>query len=394
MDGLGLVDGLVMKTRSISLLGSTGSIGTTTLSIVRQHPQRFRVEALTGSNNVELLIQQALEFRPRYVAIANENKLPLLKEALAGTGIEVSAGEAAIIEAANRPSDWVMAGIVGLAGLRPTLAAIERGAIVALANKECMVSAGEIVRAACKKSGAELLPVDSEHNAIFQVLETEDPAAIEAITLTASGGPFRTLSAEELAHVTPKQALAHPNWKMGPKITIDSASMMNKGLEVIEAWHLFPVTVEQIRVVVHPESIIHSLVHYVDGSVLAQLSLPDMSTPIAHTMLWPERLKLDIPKLDLAALGALHFEAPDIERFPCLSLAFKALAVGGAAPAILNAANEIAVQKFLEERIAFTHIPHIIEEVLSTLTCTTPQTLEDVLEIDAKAREAATNWSC
>lgn len=387
-----LVDEL-MERRSLTLLGSTGSIGTTTLSIVRQHPTRFRIEALTGSNNAELLAEQAREFHPHFVAIANESKLTQLKDMLADTGIEIAAGDDAVREAAARESDWVMAGIVGLAGLRPTLTAIERGATVAIANKECLVSAGEIVRTACQRSGAQLLPVDSEHNAIFQVLEDAAPHTIEAITLTASGGALRHLSKNELEQVTPKQALAHPNWKMGRKITIDSASLMNKGLEVIEAWHLFPVKPQHIRVVVHPESIIHSLVHYVDGSVLAQLGLPDMSTPIAYTMHWPERLKLDIPKLDLTAIGALHFEEPDTDRFPCLKLAYDALYTGGAAPAILNAANEIAVQKFLEVRIGFTDIPRIIADTLAALTPPAPGTLEEVLEIDRKAREYATNRS-
>lgn len=379
--------------RRISILGSTGSIGTTTLSIVRQHPERFVLEAITGSNNAELLIQQALEFRPRFVAIANEDKTHLLQEALSGTGIAVSGGAEAVLEAAERPSDWLMAGIVGLAGLRPTLAAIKRGATVAIANKECLVSAGHIMRKACATHGASLLPVDSEHNAIFQVFEDAHPQAVEAITLTASGGPFLRLPKDALATVTPAQALAHPKWKMGQKITIDSASLMNKGLEVIEAWHLFPVTLAQIRVVVHPQSIIHSMVHYVDGSVLAQLSLPDMATPIAHTLCWPERLKLDIPKLDLTQIARLEFEAPDTERFPCLKLAYEALAASGSATTVLNAANEVAVHLFLERKLRFTDIPSVIEHVLSTLHFPEPHTLEDVLEIDRKARESAFNWS-
>jgi len=381
------------KPRRISILGATGSIGTTTLSIVRQHPRQFTIEALTGNSNVQLLIEQALEFRPRYAAIANEDKYPLLKEALAGTGIEVAAGETAIVEAAQRPCDWLMAGIVGIAGLKPTLAAIENGVTVALANKECLVSAGDIVQRACTRHNATLLPVDSEHNAIFQALGDNDLASVETITLTASGGPFLRLSKEELAQVTPKQALTHPNWKMGRKITVDSASLMNKGLEAIEAWHFFPIEKDRIRVVVHPESIIHSLVHYRDGSVLAQLSLPDMATPIAYTMQWPHRLSIETPRLDLAAIGALHFEAPDTDRFPCLKLAYGALHSGGAAPAMLNAANEEAVEAFLENRLRFNDIPALIEHVLSTLTLPPPATLEEVLETDRCARECARNWN-
>ncbi len=379
--------------KKISILGSTGSIGTTTLSIVRQHARQFHVEAITGSNNVALLIEQALEFRPRYVAIANEDKYPLLKEALAGKGMEVAAGEAAVLEAAARPADWIMAGIVGIAGLKPVLCAIEQGATIALANKECLVSAGEIMRRACARSGATLLPVDSEHNAIFQALGERGLEGVEAITLTASGGPFLRMDAQALAQVTPKQALAHPNWKMGPKITVDSASMMNKGLEVIEAWHFFPIDKKQIRVLVHPQSIIHSLVHYVDGSVLAQMSLPDMATPIAHTMGYPARLEIDVPRLDLASVATLQFEQPDTERFPCLQLAYEALHAGGAAPAILNAANEAAVAAFLENTLRFIDIPRVIDYVLSALALSAPQSLQDVLEIDRRARECALSWS-
>lgn len=379
--------------RRVSVLGSTGSIGVTTLAVIRQHPDRFAIEALTGHDNVALLIQQAIEFRPRFVAIANESKYAQLQEALANSGIETAAGEQAVIEAAERPAEWVMAGIVGIAGLKPTLHAIERGATVALANKECMVTAGDILRAACTRQGAMLLPVDSEHNAIFQALADKGLDAVEAITLTASGGPFLRHTRQELEEVIPSQALMHPKWKMGPKITVDSASLMNKGLEVIEAWHFFPIRKERIRVLVHPESIVHSLVHYTDGSVLAQLSLPDMATPIAYTLGYPERLRIDTPRLDLASVGTLHFEEPDIARFPCLRLAYQALLAGGAAPAVLNAANEVAVKYFLENRLRFTDIPKLIEDVLSALSLPAPATLEDVLETDRKARESAAKWS-
>ncbi len=379
--------------KRISILGSTGSIGATTLSIVRQHPERFQVEAITGSNNIQLLIQQALEFRPRLAVIANPDYYLQLKDALAGTGIETGAGETAVMEAAQRPAAWVMAGIVGIAGLKPTFAAIERGATVALANKECMVTAGDILKAECHRSGATLLPVDSEHNAIFQALGNGGLDSVEAITLTASGGPFLRYTKEQLAHVIPAQALAHPNWKMGPKITVDSASLMNKGLEVIEAWHFFPIAKEKIGVLVHPESIVHSLVHYVDGSVLAQLSMPDMATPIAYTMSYPERVKIHVPKLNLASVAALHFEQPDTVRFPCLRLAYEALHAGGATPAVLNAANEEAVQAFLNNGLSFLDIPRLIEDVLSSLRLPAPSSLDDVMAIDLRAREAALQWS-
>jgi 1-deoxy-D-xylulose-5-phosphate reductoisomerase len=380
-------------TRALTLLGATGSIGTTALSIIRQHPERFRVEALTGSSNAALLIAQAREFRPRYAAIANPDKYAELQEGLAGTGIECGAGEQAVVEAATRPEgEIVLSGITGLAGLPATFAAAQRGAVIALANKECLVSAGEILREVSVRHGATLLPVDSEHSAIAQVFEDKSLDSIEHITLTASGGPFLRLSKEELAHVTPEQALQHPNWRMGKKITIDSATLMNKGLEVIEAWHFFPLRAEQMRVLIHPQSIVHGLVHYVDGSVLAQLSLPDMATSIARALHWPERLALAIPKLDLAALGTLTFEEPDTERFPCLRLAYAALKEGGGAPAILNAANEVAVAAFLERRIGFPRIPELIDRTLETLSLPSPHALEEVLEIDRRARDSARKY--
>ena len=379
----------ITEPKCITILGSTGSIGTTTLNIIAQHPERFTCEALTAHHNVELLITQALQFRPSCVAIAQEEHYHRLKEALSGTNITVTAGEDAVIEAAQRPSDLVMAGIVGIAGLRPTLAAIERGATIALANKETLVSAGEFVLAQCQKHGATLLPVDSEHSAIFQVFEHHHPDAIEAVTLTASGGPFRTLPPEALAKVTPEQAVTHPNWSMGAKISVDSATMMNKGLEMIEAYHLFPLKAEQIRVIIHPESIIHSMVHYRDGSVLAQMGMPEMATPIAYSMAWPERLEIDTPRLRLTEIAALHFEEPDMARFPCLALARQALEKGRNLPTILNAANEVAVAAFLDNRLAFPHIMKVTEQTLAACDTMQADSLEAVLASDAEARRKA-----
>jgi 1-deoxy-D-xylulose-5-phosphate reductoisomerase len=320
------------------------------------------------------------------VAIAEIGLYDDLKEALSGLAIEVAAGPSAIIEAASRPADWVMASIVGAAGLEPTMAAIRRGAIVGLANKECLVCAGELMMADIKKFGAKLLPVDSEHSAIYQVFDFENADKVEAIILTASGGPFRCLDMEKMATVTPAQAVAHPNWDMGAKISIDSATMMNKGLELIEAYHLFPVQLEQIEVVVHPQSVVHSLVAYVDGSVLAQLGKPDMRTPIAYALAWPDRMQSPAPRLRLSEVGQLTFEAPDERKFPALRLAREALGRGGPAPIVLNAANEVAVQSFLSEEIGFLEISRVVEQSMEKACGGQLNSLADIIEIDEEAR--------
>ena len=375
------------RPRSVSVLGSTGSVGTSTVSLLARGG--YHIEALTANSNVALLAEQARLLRPRFVAIAEERCFRDLKEALAGTGIEVGAGANALVEAAARPADWVMAAIVGAAGLAPTLAAIRRGAIVALANKEVLVCAGTVVMAEVAASGATLLPVDSEHNAIFQVFEAHNREAVDRIILTASGGPVREFDVERMAVVTPDQAVAHPNWVMGRKISIDSATMMNKGLEVIEAHHLFGMPEPKIEVVLHPQSVVHSLVAYVDGSVLAQLGAPDMRTPIAYTLAWPRRLSFPARQLDLAALGQLTFYPPDETRFPALRLARQALQSGGGAPPILNAANEVAVEGFMAGKIGFLDIARTVEETLARTDRTPLTTLDDVLEVDAMARRAA-----
>jgi 1-deoxy-D-xylulose-5-phosphate reductoisomerase len=377
--------------RSVTVLGSTGSIGTSTVDLLDRNPGVFTVEALTANGNVTLLIEQARRLRPRLAVVGDERKYAELKAALAGSGIETAAGEAALIDAAARPADWVMAAIVGAAGLAPTLAAVRRGVVVALANKECLVCAGELVLAEVARSGATLLPIDSEHSAIFQVFDFERREAIERIILTASGGPFRTLDKASMAAVTPAQAVAHPNWSMGAKISVDSATMMNKGLEVIEAHHLFGMPEERIEVVVHPQSVVHSLVAYVDGSVLAQLGSPDMRTPIAYAMRWPERMAAPSPRLDLAAIGQLTFEQPDPLRFPALRVAREALRAGGGSPTVLNAANEIAVGGFLAGRIGFLDIVAVVEGTLAAVPGGVPRNLDDVWALDAEARRAAEN---
>ncbi|MGZ3271526.1 MAG: 1-deoxy-D-xylulose-5-phosphate reductoisomerase, partial [Croceibacterium sp.] len=338
-------------TRSISILGATGSVGASTLDLIRRNRDDWRVEALTANCNVAELAGLAREFDAKLAVVADERCLPELREALAGSGIEASGGSRALCETASRGADLTVAAIVGCAGLGPTMAAIEQGGVVALANKEALVSAGAVMTAAVAKHGATLLPVDSEHNAIFQCLHGEDPADVRWITLTASGGPFRSWTAEQIAVATPAQAVAHPNWTMGAKISVDSATMMNKGLEVIEAHHLFPVGLDRIRIVVHPQSVIHSLVEYCDGSTLAQLGPSDMRVPIASCLAWPRRMATALQPLDLAAIGTLSFFAPDEERFPATRLAREAAEAGGAAPAVLNAANEIAVAAFLAGQI-------------------------------------------
>ena len=375
--------------RSVTVLGSTGSVGCNTIDLIEREPERFPVEALVANRNVEKLAEQARRLRPKLAAVADEAAYGALKEALFGSGVEVAAGSQAVIEAATRPADWVMAAIVGAAGLQPTLAAIRRGATIGLANKETLVCAGHLVMNEVKAAGATIVPVDSEHSAIFQVFDFDQKDKIEKIILTASGGPFRTTSLEAMAKMTPEQAVAHPNWDMGAKISVDSATMMNKGLELIEAYHLFGMPEEKIEILVHPQSVVHSLVAYVDGSVLAQLGTPDMRTPIAYALAWPGRMATPGRRLDLAAIGSLTFEAPDAERFPALRLARAALRAGGGAPTIFNAANEMAVQAFLERRIGFLDIARMVETVLTDLDGVAVDTLADVLALDGEARRVA-----
>ena len=376
--------------RRVTVLGSTGSIGRNTLDLIAGSRADYRVEALTAQNNVELLALQAREIGAKMAVIGDPHRYDELKSALSGSDIEAAAGAPALVEAAQRPADWVMAGIVGAAGLEPTLAALRRGVVVALANKECLVCAGDLMLREVEASGATLLPVDSEHNAIYQVFDFERPESVDRIILTASGGPFLHRDVTAMAQVTPAQALAHPNWDMGDKISVDSATMMNKGLELIEAAHLFPVGSEQIEILIHPQSVVHSLVGYVDGSVLAQLGAPDMRTPIAYTLAWPKRMTAPSERLDLARIGELTFEAPDPMRFPALRLARDALNEGGGAPVILNAANEIAVAAFLSERIGFLDIAGIVETILQSMDIGAVTTLEDVAAIDREARRRAT----
>lgn len=377
------------KPRTVTILGATGSVGCNTVALLAASPGAFVVEALTGNRNVQLLAHQARLLGARLAVTADAALYLELKAALSGSGIEAAAGREALIEAASRPAECVMASIVGAAGLEPAMAAIRRGALIGLANKECLVCAGDVVTAEVRRCGATIVPVDSEHSAIYQVFDFGNADKVEAIILTASGGPFRSVPRERLAQVTPAEAVAHPNWSMGAKISVDSASMMNKGLELIEAFHLFPVRADQIEIVVHPQSIVHSLVAYVDGSVLAQLGVPDMRTPIAYALAWPTRMASPSPRLRLAEIGTLSFEAPDEERFPALRLARQALAAGGAAPATLNAANEIAVEHFLAGQIGFLDIPRIVDETLQRIDNRQPATLADVVAIDADARRHA-----
>ena len=376
-------------TRSITILGATGSVGASTLDLVRRNRGDWRIEALTANCNVAELAALAREFEAGLAVVADESCLPALREALAGSGVETAGGHSALRDAAGRSADVTVAAIVGCAGLAPTMAAIEQGGIVALANKEALVSAGEVMTAAVARHGATLLPVDSEHNAIFQCLAGNDIADVRSITLTASGGPLRSWSAGQLAAATPAQAVAHPNWDMGAKISVDSATMMNKGLELIEAAHLFPVPLERIRIVVHPQSVIHSLVEYRDGSTLAQLGPSDMRVPIASCLAWPRRMDTPCKALDLAALGELTFFAPDETRFPATRLARQAAEAGGAAPAVLNAANEVAVAAFLAGQIAFTRIAAVVEETLTRPLPSAPSSLDAVLAVDAAARAMA-----
>jgi 1-deoxy-D-xylulose-5-phosphate reductoisomerase len=375
--------------RSVTVLGSTGSVGTQTIELLLADPDRFQVRALVAGRNAALLARQAIALRAELAVVADASAYADLRDALAGTGIEVAAGSEAVIEAAALQADWTMAAITGAAGLAPTLAAIRRGAYIGLANKEALVCAGDVMLRAVREAGATLLPVDSEHNAIFQSLADDNRGAVEKIVLTASGGPFRTASLEDMARATPEAALRHPVWSMGAKISIDSATMMNKGLELIEAARLFNLEETAIEVLVHPQSIIHGMVHYHDGSVIAQLGSPDMRIPIAHTLAWPGRMATASPRLDLAAIGRLEFAAPDLIRFPALRLAREALQAGGGTPAILNAANEIAVEAFLQGRIGFLDIAHTVDRVLQQLGTPAADTLQDVIALDVAARRTS-----
>jgi 1-deoxy-D-xylulose-5-phosphate reductoisomerase len=375
--------------RTVTVLGSTGSVGTQTIELLSAEPGRFQVRALVAGRNAARLAEQAIALQAEIAVVADPSSYAALRGALAGTGIEAAAGTEAVVSAAALPADWTMAAITGAAGLASTLAAIRRGAFVGLANKEALVCAGDVMLRAVKEAGATLLPVDSEHNAIFQSLADGNRDAVEKIILTASGGPFRTASLEAMARATPEMALRHPVWSMGAKISIDSATMMNKGLEVIEAARLFDLDEARIDVLFHPQSVIHSMVCYHDGSVMAQLGSPDMRIPIAHTLAWPKRMASKSPRLDLAAIGRLEFEAPDLVRFPALRLAREVLQIGGGSPTILNAANEIAVEAFLQKRIGFLDISRTVERVLQALGTPKADTLDDVIALDATARRSA-----
>jgi 1-deoxy-D-xylulose-5-phosphate reductoisomerase len=375
--------------RTITVLGSTGSIGTQTIELLEAEPERFQVRALVAGRKAGLLAKQAIALRAEFAVVADTAAYPELRDALAGTGIEAAAGTDAVVHAASLEADWTMAAITGAAGLASTLAAIKRGASVGLANKEALVCAGDVMLRAVKEAGATLLPVDSEHNAIFQSMADGNRGAVEKIVLTASGGPFRTSSLEQMARVTPEAALRHPVWSMGAKISIDSATMMNKGLEVIEAARLFDLHESLIEVLIHPQSVIHGLVYYQDGSVLAQLGSPDMRIPIAHTLAWPRRMATASRRLDLATVGRLEFSAPDLDRFPALRIAREALQAGGGTPTILNAANEIAVEAFLQRQIGFLDIAGTVGRVLDQLGTPKADSLDDVIMLDDLARRTA-----
>ena len=379
--------------RSITILGATGSIGTSTIDLIKRNPERYRVEAVSARRNAAALATIAREVGARLAVVADPDAYADLKSALAGSGIEAAAGEAALIETAQRPADWVMAAISGSVGLKPTLAAIERGATVALANKECLVCAGSLFMRRAASAGATVLPVDSEHNAVFQALGAGRREDVKRVMLTASGGPFRTWTAEAIAAATPEQALRHPNWSMGPKITVDSASLMNKGLELIEAHHLFALAPDEIDVLVHPQSVVHGLVEYRDGSVVAQLGSPDMRIPIAHCLAWPQRIDSPAARLDLAQVRDLSFEEPDLVRFPALALARQAMTTGGAAPTVLNAADEIAVAEFIAGRIPFPAITALVEATLAAAAkrglLAEPAGIDAALAIDHIARSLA-----
>jgi 1-deoxy-D-xylulose-5-phosphate reductoisomerase len=376
-------------TRRISILGATGSIGASTLDLIRRERDQWQVVALTANCQAQELARLAREFGAELAVVADETCLADLREALAGTSIDAAGGAGALVDAASRPADLTVAAIVGCAGLAPVMAAIEQGRTVALANKEALVSAGDVMKAAVARHGTTLLPMDSEHNAIFQCLAGNDLNHVRSITLTASGGPFRDWNLEQLQAATPAQALKHPNWDMGAKISIDSATMFNKGLELIEAYHLFPVGLDKLRIVVHPQSVVHSMVEYRDGSTLAQLGPSDMRVPIASCLAWPERMDTPCDPLDLAAIGSLTFRAPDEALFPATRLCREAIGAGGAAPAVLNAANEVAVAAFLAGQLPFTRIAVVVEQVLARYGPPRPQSLADVLAVDAAARDHA-----
>lgn len=379
--------------RSVTVLGATGSIGDSTMDLLRASPERYQVEALTANSNVEGVVKLAKEFNARFVAVADESKLGELRAALAGTGIASGAGDSAIVEAAERPADWLMAAVSGAAGLKPALAAVDRGATVALANKECLVCAGDFFMERAAKAGACILPADSEHNALFQALASGSREELTRVIITASGGPFRTWAAADIEQATLAQALKHPNWSMGQKITIDSASMMNKGLEVIEASYLFALTPDEIDVLVHPQSIIHGMVEFRDYSVMAQLGSPDMRTPIAHCLGWPDRIAGRAAPLDLAKIGSLTFEAPDYARFPGLKLAYDALRTGSGATTVYNAANEIAVAAFIAQKIRFGAIARLVEATMNEWVragnLAPLSSADDAIAVDHKARKLA-----
>ena len=379
-----------MTRRTITVLGSTGSVGQSTLDLLARSPEKWRVHALTANRDAVALAAQARAIGAERAVVADESAYPALKDALAGSGIEAAAGQGALCEAARADNDIVMAAIVGAAGLAPTLAAVERGTDIAIANKETLVCAGDLVTALAARTGSKLLPVDSEHNAIFQCFDHDNPERISRIIVTASGGPFRNASKAEMRVATVAQACKHPVWSMGAKISVDSATLMNKGLELIEAHQLFPVRADQLEVVVHPQSVIHSLVEYIDGSVLAQLGTPDMRTPIAYCLAWPERMATPCERLDLAKIGSLTFEAPDLERFPALRLAMEALQAGGSAPCILNAANEVAVAAFIGGQVSFLDIAAIVGDTLARVDAHDCLTIADVVALDAAARRTAT----
>ncbi len=378
-----------MAVKSVTVLGSTGSVGTQTIELLAANPERYQVRALVAGKNTDLLARQSVALKAEIAVVADPAGYTDLAQALAGTGIEVAAGPDAVVDAARRPADWTMCAIMGAAGLHSTLAAIKRGGAVALANKEALVCAGDVMLRAVEAAGATLLPVDSEHNAIFQAMADGNRGAVERIILTASGGPFRLSTMEEMRVAPPEAALRHPVWTMGAKISIDSATMMNKGLEVIEAARLFAMDNSMIDVLIHPQSTVHGLVCYSDGSVLAQLGSPDMRVPIAHTLAWPGRIATASPRLDLAALGKLEFSQPDLERFPGLRLAREALQAGGGVPTLMSAANEVAVEAFLQRRIGFLDIASVVEQVILDMGNCSADSLEQVIEIDRIAREKA-----
>jgi len=379
--------------RSITILGATGSIGASTIDLIRRMPERYRVESVSARRNAAALGKIAREIGARHAVIADPAAYDDLKDALSGSHVEAAAGENALVEAAQRPADWVMAAISGSVGLKPTLAAVERGVTVALANKECLVCAGDLFMRRAAITGATVLPVDSEHNAIFQALGSGHRSDVRRAILTASGGPFRTWSMDAIKAATPEQALRHPNWSMGPKVTIDSATLMNKGLELIEAHHLFSLSPDEIDVLVHPQSVVHGLVEFRDGSVVAQLGSPDMRIPIAHCLAWPRRIDGPAARLDLAALQTLTFEEPDLERFPALGLAWRAMETGGAAPTVLNAADEVAVSEFIAGKIPFPAIAALVEATLDVAAgrglFAESEAIESALAVDHMARSLA-----